>query len=183
MSSPPQPCPLHPSFAAQSAAYFAAQLAVCFAAQPAGSFAAQLVASRHSQIVREHDPFGFFQAAVHSSPRWPVDLKHWFLRDSQIRGRRDLFGPFPHRADSWLLVLSSHRADSSRRAHSPRRVASSFRFLSLVPPEPSARSRGVVLQLRALFLVRAFPLIVVAVRPVAEPMRLQPVPVNSLLIN
>src|SRR5215471_15747161 len=103
------------------------------AAQPAGSH----WMSEEFQIAESRVPFGFSQYAPHSSLRWSVDLKHYFPERSLIRGRRESFGPFPHRAHSRRHALSSLHAPSWRR------------FVSLVFPEVQPRFRRVVLDPRA----------------------------------
>jgi len=114
------------------------------------------------------DPSGLSLHRARSLQCRSVDRKRPFPFPgrSQIPGSPEFFGPF------------LHRAHSSLRAGSLRRVPSSRRFACRASPE----ARRVVLGPRAFFQRPAFSLVSAAGLAVA-PSRRQPVPANSLLVN
>src|SRR5882724_9386968 len=148
------------------------------AAQPAASLRAshrRLLDQKHlfpfgrrSQIPGSPEPSGLFLHPAHSSRRRSVDRKRpfpLFPGRSQLPGSLEFFGPFLH------------------PAHSSRRAPSLLRAASRPSLRAWPRSPRALLQSRAFFPRRACSLMVTAVRLAVAPLRRQPAPANSLLVN
>ena len=157
MFSRSQPCLWHFSAAAESAGFH--QVSEC------------------SQIHRAPEPFGFFQHRLVRRLRQSLDPKDCFLH-SQVRGWHASFGSFP--APGPVVALCSFVAPTRirRSVFLHRSGLSRWSLLSL------GRVRAGLCFSGARFFRGALALLmVIAVRPAVVPTRLQPVPVNSLLIN
>src|SRR4029077_7432374 len=129
------------------------------------------------------------QSSVASHWAWTCRLiprKHLISVKSPSAGALEVCGPFLHRAHSEFHSHVQPPVPSSHRHHARCHVGASLpasRAVSQLGHEASPHSARAVLESHALFPGGAYPLMVTVVRLAVVPTRLQPMPVNILLVD